>query len=270
MPRPIGWSGDGFWPEPLVHVSVTGQVDAHQDLRRALTPEGWELVAAEVSPDGRWVVAAVESAEPTVDHAPDLLIATRQGSVVHRFSRAVPTELYSKGTAVFVLWSPNSAQFVVCGSSCSLVSLDRPEPANWQPLPDPTIAHAVSWSPGGERLFIPGAGVVSKDGALLLAVDRPEAVWNPDGTALVTSGTVTELRMDGTRIEHGNLDTGRILGWMPDGRVLLLERDECGQFAGSTVVRERHARIMSSQAVYTGFPRWDCPAQRSTPEVRCR
>lgn|GEM_PF-3962374 len=81
-----------------MHVGKDGRVDTNQDLRRALIPEGWELVAAEVSPDGRWVVAAIEPSGPVLDDAPDLLLATREGDIVQRVERAVPAIHYSKGT----------------------------------------------------------------------------------------------------------------------------------------------------------------------------
>jgi hypothetical protein len=220
MPRRITWSGQGFWIDPLVHFGIDGRLDANVQLRQALTPQGWDLVAAEVSPDGRLVVAALEQAGASAS-AVDLVVASRDGKIISRMPAALPAVRYNRGMAVMFAWSPDSRKLVLCGEHCWLADIGQPEKDAWRQLPDRAVPRDVQWSPDGKHLLIPGMGIVNLDGTVEVPV-AGEATWNPAGTAVVTEGRVSEYRLDGSHVDYGDIGSQVILGWLPDGRIVLL------------------------------------------------
>lgn len=221
MPRLVPWSNDGFWVEPLVQVSVDGRVETHPELRRALVPEGWTLLAAEVSSDEHWVALAIKPERPSAETVADLVIADRHGDAVKRIERGIPAIEYSRGTDLSISWAPDSSQFVACGMDCWLIDPTHPAKEAWHQFPGRKPPNAVRFSPEGKHVLIPGVGVVRLDGTVVLPL-AGDAVWNADGTGVLTSGRVVEYRLDGSRTERGDIGDQVILGWLPDGQIVLL------------------------------------------------
>jgi hypothetical protein len=217
------WSGNGFWIEPLVHVGVDGALDRLTVLRQSILPAGVHLVTAAVSPDGAWVIAAVE---PDVRHLEsnfvDVVLGPPTGVNPIRFAQAFEANDSQRGSLVQIAWSPDSSQVIICALECRLIDPNHPAKVNWRPLPLFGYRDAPTWSPDGRSLLYQGVGIVGLDGQVKLSIPDLSGMWNRTGSAVISWGPLREeITLADQHKPYPKLgDDGWFLGWLPDGRAV--------------------------------------------------
>lgn len=154
------------------------------------------FASATLSPDGRY--AAVFAGSRDWSGKPlTLHLLSQTGKAIKVIPDAVGvTQGPGALTWVPAAWAPD-VNLLAYGGTSARREENEPmqvwllDPAGGNPRPVTDKATAIGpWSPGGDRLFLPGVGVVDREGNVLLAEPRGPAAWSPDGRRLFLEGTV--------------------------------------------------------------------------------
>jgi TolB protein len=193
------------------------------------------------SPDGRWIAFWREGAAVTRFA---LFLVHPDGRGLRRVSA------YASGAGT-AQWSPDSRNllYAIGGSSCSRI---RILPLGRRPhsLPGASCADWPSWSPDGRRVafvrFTPNhvstnlyVENVDGSGLHLLAENAGAAVWSPNGKRVAFAYNfhgdafgVATIGIDGRgrrELTHDQSFSDMPTSWSPDGRWVLVEREDVGE-----------------------------------------
>lgn len=228
----VTWSGQGFWIAPLTHVGLDATLSTNEQVGSSLESKGWELVNAEFSPNGAYVAAVLHAVDGGTQQPQtlDFVLAKPSGEVVHRESKAISATYLKRGYKVDLVWSPDCSLLVVCGVECQMVNPQQPAREAWTRLPDLVSGQPPRWSPDGKNLLYPGYGIVGTDGRLKLAISMMDVAWNATGTAVLILGQELIVQaLDGGRTVQHKATPPRIIGWLPDGRMVSVTYPGFGQ-----------------------------------------
>lgn len=236
--RAVGWSGRGFWVDQLTHLDLQGQVESYEGLRRQLMLERSQIVGSAWQADGSHVVLVIL---PEGAQLADLVWASAAGSTVERVSSVVQPWYGKTGFWTDLALSPDGALLYLRGVAPgrALIRTDRLTFDQWQSLGDgwttPKLNNEgggmppTSWSPDGSLLLEWGQRLYDRTGALLWSADSwgGHNLWAPDGTGFIWTAGVGEagqwFSLDGQSKSLGFAISGQVLGWLPDGRLLVAQ-----------------------------------------------
>lgn len=242
LPAAVAWSGRGFWVNWLVHLNLDLTVDDYPLLRDTLGLARQNLLAASFTPDGRRVAILAISEETKTGPRADLILANSDGTGEQRVSGAVQPWWGKAGYYSYLKLSPDGDRAILLCKvpGDALINTSRPARESWKPLFGPFVEDDSPdkqesgppgypvWAPDGAHVWFPGATILTRDGEVVtrLADTSPWAVWNRNGTALITGGRpgTRSLRLVtlGADVREFELPDWAVpAAFLPDERILV-------------------------------------------------
>jgi hypothetical protein len=234
--RVFGWSGRGFWLDPLTHMDLQGQIDHHEAL--AQLAKDAQIVGVAWQADGSHVALVIK---PEDLERADLLWATADGRVLDRADGVVQPFWSKQGAWTELALSPDSQRLYLRAAypGTALIETEALAFEKWRSLNGEWHqgdaqgggAPATLWSPDGRFLYEGARRLFDREGSLLRSFDTSLCMgtWLPDSAGLLCTsewandrlGSARRISLDGQSEGLPYAIGGQVLGWLPDGRLLV-------------------------------------------------